>query len=194
MKVIVCFLITFLCCIPPTFSQITFTEHTIDGNFDGACCVYAADIDGDDDMDVLGAANRDNAITWWENEGEGEEWTEHIVDDDIDGACSIFAADIDDDGDIDIAGAAKVDDDIAWWENDDDGDEWTQHTVNGNFNGAFCVYVTDINGDGDLDILGTAQWTQEITSECAKESWTPFVMNSGFDNDFFWFVNPDIFW
>ncbi len=38
------------------FAQIEFTEHTIAGDFYGAWSVYAADIDGDGDMDVLGAA------------------------------------------------------------------------------------------------------------------------------------------
>ncbi|NQU04968.1 MAG: hypothetical protein HQ568_02665, partial [Calditrichaeota bacterium] len=36
------------------FAQIRFTEHTIEGDFDGAYAAYATDIDGDGDMDVLG--------------------------------------------------------------------------------------------------------------------------------------------
>ncbi|MDP8205396.1 MAG: hypothetical protein P9L92_01930 [Candidatus Electryonea clarkiae] len=38
------------------FTQIEFVEHTITGNFDGASSVYATDIDGDDDIDILGTA------------------------------------------------------------------------------------------------------------------------------------------
>ncbi|NQT35760.1 VCBS repeat-containing protein, partial [bacterium] len=36
------------------FAQIEFTEHTIADNFDGAYHVFAIDLDGDGDMDVLG--------------------------------------------------------------------------------------------------------------------------------------------
>ncbi len=34
MKTKICYLIPFLFCIPPAFSQITFTEHTISDDFD----------------------------------------------------------------------------------------------------------------------------------------------------------------
>jgi hypothetical protein len=45
------------------------TAHTVDGSFDFAASVYAADVDGDGDVDVLGAAANANDITWWENKG-----------------------------------------------------------------------------------------------------------------------------
>jgi len=49
--------------------SITFTEHTIADNFYGAYSMYATDVDGDEDVDVLGAAYLANDITWWENDG-----------------------------------------------------------------------------------------------------------------------------
>ena len=42
------------------FSQVQFTTHTIDGgeySANGARSVYAVDVDGDGDMDVLSASN-----------------------------------------------------------------------------------------------------------------------------------------
>ena len=45
------------------FAQIEFTEHTIAGDFDGAFSVYVADVDGDGDTDVLGAAFEADDIT-----------------------------------------------------------------------------------------------------------------------------------
>jgi PKD repeat protein len=42
----------------------------IDGNFDAAWDVYACDVDGDTDIDVLGAAPYADDIAWWENNND----------------------------------------------------------------------------------------------------------------------------
>ncbi len=148
-----------------------WTEHTVDGEFDNAWSVYAADVDGDGDMDVLGAASGAYDITWWENTaGDGTAWTEHTVDGEFDGARCVFSADVDGDGDMDILGAAFLGDEITWWENTTgDGTAWTEHTVDGAFDGAWCVFSADVDGDGDMDILGAAQYADDITwweSDC----------------------------
>lgn len=43
------------------------SESLVDGDFDRGVSVYADDIDGDGDTDVLGAAWCESGITWWEN-------------------------------------------------------------------------------------------------------------------------------
>ena len=143
----------------------TWTGHTIDGAFDYALAVFAADVDGDGDTDVLGAASDDADITWWENTtGDGSTWTEHTIEGDFAGAYSVYATDVDDDGDIDVLGAASVDHDITWWENTaGDGSTWTEHTIDGEFSGASSVYAADVDGDGDTDVLGAAFRDDEIT-------------------------------
>ena len=40
-----------------SISSVSFTKHTIDSFFDGARCVFTCDVDGDTDIDVLGAAS-----------------------------------------------------------------------------------------------------------------------------------------
>ena len=60
---------------------VPFVAHTIEGALDGARSVYATDVDGDGDGDVLSAAFNADDITWWENTaGDGSAWTEHIID------------------------------------------------------------------------------------------------------------------
>lgn len=136
----------------------TWAVHTIDGSVTSAWSVHPADVDGDGDVDVLGAAYFGESITWWENtDGTGTLWSEHTIDANFDGACSVFAEDIDNDGDMDVLGAAGEADDICWWENTNgSGTSWAKHSINNNFVGAKSVYAVDINGDGHMDVLGSA--------------------------------------
>jgi hypothetical protein len=99
--------------------DITFFEHTVDSNtFDRFHSVHVADVDGDGDVDILGASTVDDAILWWENlSGDGTVWSEHLVNDSFWVAVSVQGADVDGDGDVDILGAAYSDHDITWWEN-----------------------------------------------------------------------------
>jgi len=164
-----------------------WTEHTVDGDFDGATSVYAADVDRDGDLDVLGTAAAANDITWWENTaGDGTAWTEHTIDGDFNGAYSVYAADVDGDGNLDVLGAAWLADDITWWENTaGDGTAWIEHTVDGDFDGARSVYTTDIDGDGDLDVLGAAVVGDDITwwENTAGDgtAWTEHTVDGDFD-------------
>jgi len=164
-----------------------WTEHTVSTNFDGAISVYATDVDGDGDTDVLGAAYNDDDITWWENtDGTGTVWTEHSVDDNFDGALSVYATDVDGDGDTDVLGAANYGNNITWWENTDGiGTVWTEHTVDGNFIGASSVYATDVNGDGDTDVLGAAYNDDDITwwenTDGTGTVWTEHSVDENFD-------------
>tara|TARA_Y100001970_G_scaffold147289_1_gene180821 strand:+ start:258 stop:515 length:258 start_codon:yes stop_codon:yes gene_type:complete len=50
-------------------AQPTFTNHTISTSADGARSVYAADVDGDGDMDALSVSYLDDKIAWYENDG-----------------------------------------------------------------------------------------------------------------------------
>ena len=59
--------------------------------------MFAADVDGDGDIDVLSASNN-GRITWYENNGR-KAFTPHIITVDAKKALSVFAADVDGDGD-----------------------------------------------------------------------------------------------
>ncbi|MDA1049222.1 MAG: GEVED domain-containing protein [Planctomycetota bacterium] len=152
--------------IPPTFTDGDFgPANTISTNAGRARSVFAADIDGDGDMDVLSASFDDDKIAWYENVGSGS-FTPHIISTSADGAQSVFAADVDGDGDLDVLSASSQDDKIAWYENDGtpaDGG-WTARTINtpdpdgtgplqGDADGATSVFAADIDGDGDIDVI-----------------------------------------
>jgi hypothetical protein len=137
----------------------------VDGFFDGASSVHAADVDGDGDLDVLGGARDDFGVLWWENTaGDGTAWTEHAVDEEILGAISVYAVDVDSDGDVDVLGAAYYDDEVSWWENAaGDGTAWVEHAIGDAVGGAISVFAADMDGDGDVDALGAAYDDDDVT-------------------------------
>lgn len=168
-------------------SGMNWTEYTIDNSFNNAVDVFSADINGDGDMDALGAAFNGDKISWWENvDGSGTSWNEHVVDNDFNGARSVFAADVDGDGDNDILGAASLAWSVTWWENTDgSGTAWIEHTISNNFNYAYAVYASDMDDDGDSDVLGASFFGDDIVwwenTNGSGLDWFEHVVDGNFD-------------
>jgi hypothetical protein len=168
-------------------SGISWTEHNIDGEFDGAYAVYAADIDGDDDIDVVGGALEGHIVVWWENDdGSGTSWTEHTIDGLVNRPRDVFAEDVDGDGDMDVLCAVELpDEEMTWWENlDGSGTSWEQHTIDNDFENAYDVYAEDMDGDGDIDVLGAAVTGDEVkwweNDDGSGTSWTGHTVETDF--------------
>lgn len=136
----------------------------MDGTFPQVTDVYAGDIDGDGDLDILGSA-LSGYIIWWENAiGNGSTWTEHIVDNTFDGAYSVYAVDMNRDDHLDIIGAAANSNEITWWKNiTGDGSSWNKQIIDGEFHSTRAIYAADVDGDSDMDVLATAFEDDEIT-------------------------------
>ena len=124
-------------------------------DIDRAESVYAVDIDGDGDMDVLSASFYDDKIAWYENtDGNGTFGNQQVITVDADGARSVYATDIDGDGDMDVLSASLYDNKIAWYENiDGNGTFGSQQVITTDVNYPRFVYATDIDSDGDMDVL-----------------------------------------
>jgi len=115
-----------------SIAQINFIEHLIDNNTHGTGSIYATDLDGDSDLDILAASLEDNQIIWFRNDGGNPvSWTKIIIGSNVGSAHSVYAADFDLDGDLDIVGAAYYGNPgIAWWRNDGENPVlWTKFTV-----------------------------------------------------------------
>jgi len=92
----------------------TFTAHTITTSANNPYSVYAIDVDGDGDVDVLSGMSGKTA--WYENDGS-ENFTAHTITTSATGANHVYAIDVDGDGDVDVLSASNLDDKIAWYEN-----------------------------------------------------------------------------
>ena len=142
----------------------TWTAADIATSADGAQSVFAADMDGDGDMDILSASSTDDTIAWYENNGAADPtWTAANIATSADGAQSVFAADMDGDGDMDIVSASSTDDTIAWYENNGAADPtWAASDIATSADGALSVFAADMDGDGDMDIVSASHTDDTI--------------------------------
>ena len=124
--------------------------------------MFASDMDGDGDLDVLSASRNGDKIAWYENDGN-QLFTVHTISTVADGAWSVHAADVDGDGDLDVLSASSIDDKIAWYENDG-SERFTAHiiAINSAADGARAVFAADVDNDGDLDVLSASSGNDKI--------------------------------
>jgi hypothetical protein len=144
---------------PATSAGIFGSSDTISTAVSGPESVFAADVDGDGDMDVLSASFLDNKIAWYENDGSGG-FTEHAISTTAEQARSVFAADVDGDGDMDVLSASQYDNKIAWYENDG-SENFTEHAISTSAVLAYSVFAADVDGDGDMDVLSASHFHED---------------------------------
>jgi len=159
-----------------------FTAHDITSYPNlawAARSVYAVDVDGDGDIDVLSASEGDDKVAWYENDGN-ENFSEYAITTSADGVWSVYAADVDGDGDMDVLSASNYDDTVAWYENDG-SENFTPHTITASAVWANSVYATDVDGDGDMDVLSASFGNGEIAwyENDGNESFAPHIISVG---------------
>jgi len=156
MKVFSVLMVIIFCLTTNIFSQGEgWISHIITTDALDAHSVFAIDLDGDGDNDVLSASRGDDKIAWYENDGNAmANFTPHIITDSADGATSVYAIDIDKDGDIDVLSSSYIDEIIACYVNDGN-QNFTRRIISDQFPNleASSVYAKDVDGDGDIDVL-----------------------------------------
>ncbi len=131
---------------------------------EGASSVFAADLDGDGDRDVLATAALSNQVVWFENsDGYGNFNPPNVLSNEVNQPYAVIAADLDQDGDQDVLSASAVDNKIAWYENMDGlGLFGLQKIINDRARQAASVYAADLDNDGDLDVLSASSGDDTI--------------------------------
>ena len=81
--------------------------------------LWAVDMDGDGDLDMVAAMPHVDLIMWYENtDGSATSWTEYTIDDDSDYPNAIAPFDVNDDGVLDVVAAVSTDQVVGWYEHD----------------------------------------------------------------------------
>jgi len=169
---------------PPGWTARTITTSAI-----GAWVVFAADVDGDGDTDVLSASSEDSTIAWYENTGGSPPvWVARAISNDVLVPYMVFPADVDGDGDTDVLSASEGDATIAWHENNGASPPaWTERTI---FTGGFptAVFAADVDRDGDTDVLsssgdaGSIAWHENLGG--SPPTWTVHTISTAPINAF----------
>jgi hypothetical protein len=166
-----------------------WSVHTISDDTPGAVSVFAADVDGDGDLDALSAAVYANEIAWHENvDHVGGSWRTRVITRHARNAFSVWGSDLDGDGDVDALSASAADDKIAWYENRlGDGSAWIGHVITLDAQVAVAVRAADLDADGDPDVISASQLDDTIAwYENAGDAsrWTAHVISSDTDGAF----------
>jgi hypothetical protein len=129
--------------------------------------IYAKDLDGDDDLDIIAASPFEDKVSWHENlDGLGNFGTQRIITTDAGFPRSVYSVDLDNDGDNDVlsAGSDFTDGKIAWYENLDGlGNFGALQMIQSDSDASRSVYAADLDNDGDQDVLAGLRVDDKVT-------------------------------
>ncbi|TDP59378.1 T9SS type A sorting domain-containing protein [Flavobacterium dankookense] len=127
--------------------------------------VYAGDLDGDGDMDVVSASSIDNKIAWYENtDGIGTFGTQQILTTNALAAIIVRIADVDGDGDKDVVFGSNDDKKIGWFNNIDGSGTFSEEIIIATHSGDIRdIHFSDVDADGDLDFLAATNTDNNVT-------------------------------
>src|SRR5690606_33403186 len=78
--------------------QLIFSSYNNNIDF-----IIAADLNGDNNLDVIITKRIDGEIVWFENmDGQGNFGSEKLITSEVDNPTGVYAVDLDNDGDLDI--------------------------------------------------------------------------------------------
>ena len=129
------------------------TQPAISLNAPTAHDAYAADLDGDGDLDVLAATWSDAKLSWYANDGNGDFSSPQVIDTNIQ-IQRIRVVDLDSDGDLDVIGSTAWPSHVfAYYINDGTGNFGSRQAVTVGNGGAWAIHAADVDGDSDLDLI-----------------------------------------
>lgn len=121
-------------------------------------CIVLADMNGDEEIDVLHSNYYSSRVSWSECRMESGElvFEEHLISDSTKKTFDVAVTDINGDGAMDVITSTLMAPGVRWFAAPTaEGDPWLVHEIRDDFPMA-DIYVGDIDGDGKDDIIGAS--------------------------------------
>lgn len=144
--------------------QPDWTFHPADLG-EASAQMYAQDVDGDGDQDVISSSAHDLGIWWHEQKGEGE-WLTHSISEEYTQTHGLAQVDVNGDGHPDLITGKRYfahmgndpgefDPPVLYWYEFRPGEtpNWIPHLIDDNSGVGVHLIAEDITGDGLLDII-----------------------------------------
>jgi hypothetical protein len=166
-------------------------RQVLDAGAVTAAYAFAADLDGDGDLDVAAASLGDDTIRWYENRTIHRNASfpnHHVAAIAVAGPASVEPADIDGDGDIDFLRADGQGDTVRWIRNDGGAASWTKILIGSSPAGMEWAELHDLDQDGDLDVLMASSTSDTVSwyeNGGGGASWTLHTISTSLDGALF---------
>ena len=140
-------------------------QQIITTEANGTRIICAADVDGDDKIDILSANLFGDNITWYRNlDGQGNFSVQNIIGN-LD-TIHVSVGDLDGDGDVDVLAISHSDNLVVWYENIDGmGLFSNQKVISFTSQGPYTVIAADLDGDGDMDVITGSDFSGVVWHE-----------------------------
>lgn len=152
---------------PKDVTQANWTFHPAAFG-EASAQMYADDLDGDGDQDVISSSAHQLGIWWHEQSVEGGKsvWTTHLISDEYTQTHGLVHIDINGDGNLDLvtgkryfahmgSDPGEYDAAVLYWYEFQPGENpsWIPHQIDDNSGVGVHLVVEDITGDGLLDVI-----------------------------------------